>query len=70
MSAESWSTTAPQTLQNPQDCWDPEWLAQEEHLLDQEPSIGAPSLRYFFKFEGVGSGTGEHLNDSSLGEGC
>ena len=40
MSGESWSTTAPQTLQNPQDCCEPEWLAQEEHLLDQDPNTG------------------------------
>ena len=58
-----------QTLQNPQDCRDPEWLAQEEHLLDQEPNTGAPpSLQNFFKFQGVGSGSRDRLNDSSLGD--
>ena len=49
-SAESWSTTAPQTLQNPQDCCEPEWFAQEEHLLNQDPNTGTP-LHDFFKFQ-------------------
>ena len=40
MSAESCRTTAPQTLQKPQDCCEPEWLAQEEHLLVQDPNTG------------------------------
>jgi hypothetical protein len=28
------------------------------------------SLQDFFKFQGVGSGSGDHLNHSSLGEGA
>ncbi len=37
-------------------------------MLDQEPTTVTRSLQDFFKFQGVGSASGVHLNDSSLGE--